>query len=137
MADEEDPLAERRNGILGLLELMLGRASGPYERAVLDRAIYQTYAREWSDADGQRGGIRRGEITSYRRAAPVMRDLHAVLTGYSRRHAAGLAARLERYVEGSLGGGLFADQRTWLSIVRWSCFTHAILPRNSDRWRFI
>jgi type IV secretory pathway VirB4 component len=107
-ADEEDPLAERATAILGLLELLLGGRLDTYERAVLDRAIYQTYAREWADADGQRGGIHRGEVTSYSQPAPLMRDLHVVLQDTPGDIAAGLTARLERYVQGSLGGGLFA-----------------------------
>jgi type IV secretory pathway VirB4 component len=108
-ADEEDPLAERTAAILGLLELLLGSGQlDTYERAVLDRAIYQTYAREWTDADGERGGIHRGDLMSYSRPAPLMRDLDAVLRDTPGDIASGLAARLERYIQGSLSGGLFA-----------------------------
>ena len=109
-ADEEDPLAERITALLGLLELLLGEGHrlDPDERAVLDRAIHQTYGRTWEDELGVRGGIRRGEAATYGRPAPVMRDLHAVLLQMSEDIPQRLAVRLERYVSGSLASGLFA-----------------------------
>ena len=42
------------------------------------------------------------------RPAPLLRDLQAVLEATPNDVAAGLAARLRRYVSGSLAGGLFA-----------------------------
>ena len=44
-----DPLAEQVAALLGLLEIMLaepGRPLGSHERAILDRALYRTYARQ-------------------------------------------------------------------------------------------
>jgi conjugal transfer ATP-binding protein TraC len=109
IADEEDPLAERATALLGLFELLLGSGDlDMYERAVLDRAVYQTYAREWLDDGGARGGIRRGEAATYDRPAPLLRDLYAVLQDTPGDVATGLSARLERYVQGSLGDGMFA-----------------------------
>ena len=99
--EERDPLAERVAALVGLLEVMLaepGRPLGSDERAVLDRALYQTYAE---------AGIRPGDAASFARPAPLLRDLHAVLAGAGEPAAAGLAARLRRYVHGSLAG-LFA-----------------------------
>src|SRR6202165_2641583 len=70
-----------------------------YERGVLDRAAYQTYARLGITADP----------VTHLRPPPLLRDLQAVLDETSNNDvAAGLAARLHRYVGGSLAGGLFA-----------------------------
>ncbi len=100
-ADEGlDPLAEQVAALLALLEVMLaepGRALGNHERAVLDRALYQTYARAGITADP----------ATHARPAPLLRDLHAALEASPGDVAAGLATRLRRYVDGSLAG-LFA-----------------------------
>jgi conjugal transfer ATP-binding protein TraC len=96
-----DVLAEQVTAVLGLLEVMLAEPGGtlnPYERGVLDRAAYQTYADK---------GIGTDPVT-HARPAPLMRDLQAVLDATPNDVAAGLAARLHRYVGGSLAGGLFA-----------------------------
>lgn len=100
-ADEGlDPLAEQVAALLALLEVMLaepGRPLGTHERAVLDRALYQTYARAGITADP----------ATHARPAPLLRDLHAALEASPGDVAAGLATRLRRYVDGSLAG-LFA-----------------------------
>jgi conjugal transfer ATP-binding protein TraC len=106
-ADEEEPLAERVTALLGLLEVMLCAGSGPHgqagsldahERAVLDRALYRTYAVAGITTDS----------VSHDRPAPLLRDLAATLSEMPGEVAASLAARLERYVVGSLSAGLFA-----------------------------
>jgi hypothetical protein len=93
--------------LLGLLEVMLcgsstiaGRSGSlnDYERAVLDRAIYRAYAEAGISAD----------VATHTRPAPLLADLHAVLSDTPGDVAASLAARLERYVAGSLSAGLFA-----------------------------
>jgi conjugal transfer ATP-binding protein TraC len=68
------------------------------ERAVLDRAIYRTYAAVGITAD----------VATHGRPAPLLGDLHAVLAGTPGEVAVSLAVRLERYVRGSLSTGLFA-----------------------------
>jgi hypothetical protein len=104
---DEDPLAERVTALLGLLEVMLcGSSNGSgrsgsldnHERAVLDRAIYRTYAEVGITAD----------VATHSRPAPLLGDLHGVLGEMPGEVAASLAVRLERYVEGSLSAGLFA-----------------------------
>ena len=104
---EEDSLAERVTALLGLLEVMLCGSSGAsgrsasldnVERAVLDRAIYRTYAE---------AGIT-NDAATHGRPAPLLSDLHNVLSDMPGDIAASLAVRLERYVEGSLSAGLFA-----------------------------
>jgi len=102
-AEGLDVLAEQVTAVLGLLDVMLaepGSTLSAYERATLDRAIYQAYAAQGISAD---------PIT-HQRQVPIMRDLHAVLESLANDVAAGLAARLHRYVSGSLAGGLFAGQ---------------------------
>ncbi|MGI9149247.1 MAG: VirB4-like conjugal transfer ATPase, CD1110 family [Chloroflexota bacterium] len=104
---EEDPLAERVTALLGLLEVMLcgsrtlsGRSGSldNHERAILDRAIYRTYAQAGITAD----------VGTHSRSAPLMSGLHSVLEDTPGEVAASLTMRLERYVEGSLSTGLFA-----------------------------
>ncbi len=99
--DGIDALAEHVTSLLGLLSIMLAERDGTLdklERAVLDEALYQTYLV---------AGISRDPRT-HSRPAPTLADLLAVLEGASAPVAAGLAARLTRYVSGSLGAGLFA-----------------------------
>lgn len=98
-SDEEgrDPLAEQVVALQGLLELMLaerGQRLTTHERAVLDRALYRTYAE---------AGIT-GDPTTHGGPAPILADLHGVLLASPGDVAAGLATRLARYVEGSLAG---------------------------------
>jgi conjugal transfer ATP-binding protein TraC len=105
--DEEDPLAERVTALLGLLEVMLCSGSGTtgtassldaHERAVLDRALYRTYAQLGITADP----------ATHDRPAPLLSDLHDTLADAPGEIAASLRVRLERYVDGSLSTGLFA-----------------------------
>jgi type IV secretory pathway VirB4 component len=101
-ADEgTDPLAEHIASLLGLLAVMLAEPGGSLDRlesAVLDDALYRTY---------ERAGITR-DTTTHERRVPVMADLHALLAETPGAAAASLAARLARFVSGSLGAGLFA-----------------------------
>ena len=95
-----DPLAERVLALQGLLGLMLGdrgESLDQRERGVLDRALYETYRGAGITADPETHG----------RPAPVLRDLLAVLRAASEPH--GLADRLGRYVDGSLGR-VFSEQ---------------------------
>ncbi|MCW5880718.1 MAG: ATP-binding protein [Anaerolineae bacterium] len=95
--DERDPLAEHVAALLGLLEIMLaerGAALSVQERAILDRALYQTYAS---------AGITDDPAT-HSRPAPLLRDLHATLSAIGTDTATSLATRLRRYVDGSLAG---------------------------------
>jgi conjugal transfer ATP-binding protein TraC len=99
--DDVDPLAEQVTAVLGLLGVMLaepGGALSQHERSVLDRAVFQAYAARGITSDP----------TTHGRTPPLLADLHAILEGTQDDVAAGLAARLRRYVRGSLAGGLFA-----------------------------
>ena len=79
------------------------KALTTYERAALDRALYQTYAAVGITAD----------TSTHDRPAPLMRDLQALLAGTAGELAAGLATRLDRYVSGLARGGSVrrTDQR--------------------------
>src|SRR5215216_95664 len=90
-----DTLAEHVTGLLGLIGIMLaepGASLDKLERAILDETLYQTYAR---------AGITRDPHT-HARPVPVLADLHAALSEGASPAAAALAARLGRYVSGSL-----------------------------------
>jgi conjugal transfer ATP-binding protein TraC len=96
-----DLLAEQVAALLALLEIMLaepGRPLGSYERAILDRALYRTYAAKGIEPDPKTHGKRE----------PMMSDLLAALAGEPGDTAADLSTRLERYVKGSLAG-IFAS----------------------------
>jgi type IV secretory pathway VirB4 component len=95
--DARDPLAEQVAALLALLEIMLadpGHGLTSHERALLDRALYETY---------EAAGIS-DDVSTHYHPPPLMRDLHAVLAGTPGEVATSLAARLQRYVEGSLAG---------------------------------
>ncbi len=95
--EARDPLAEQVAALLALLEIMLaepGHGLTSHERALLDRAIYATYAA---------AGIT-DDVSTQHGPPPLMRDLHAVLTDTPGEVAISLAARLQRYVQGSLSG---------------------------------
>ncbi|MCY4638860.1 MAG: conjugal transfer protein TraC [Chloroflexi bacterium] len=92
--DARGALASRVLALHGLLGLMLaepGQPLGRAEQGVLDQALYECY---------RRAGITRDPAT-HGRPAPLLRDLLQVLRERAEPH--GLAARLSRYVEGSLG----------------------------------
>jgi conjugal transfer ATP-binding protein TraC len=99
--DGVDSLAEHISSLFGLLEVMLAEPGGTLsgnERAVLDRALYATYAAAGITADP----------ATHARPAPLLQDLQATLAESAGDVAASLAARLRRYVSGSLAAGLFA-----------------------------
>jgi type IV secretory pathway VirB4 component len=99
-AEGLDVLAEQVTAVVGLVNVMLserGSSLNAYERSVLDRAVYQAYASVGITADPATHG----------RAAPLLANLQAALESTDNDIAVALAARLRRYVMGSLGGGLF------------------------------
>jgi conjugal transfer ATP-binding protein TraC len=89
-----DALTERLLALQGLLGLMLadqGASLTQRERGALDRALLETYGL---------AGITRDPST-HRKPPPVLRDLYEVLRAGD--DPLGLADRLERFVDGSLG----------------------------------
>ncbi|MCZ7576342.1 MAG: ATP-binding protein [Dehalococcoidia bacterium] len=91
--ETRDALTERLLALQGLLGLMLadrGVSLTQRERGALDRALLETY---------RRMGITRDPAT-HDRPPPILRDLYEVLR---EEDPLGLADRLERFVDGSLG----------------------------------
>jgi len=98
-----DRLSEKIQDLHSLLDLMVadqGTVLGTREKALLDRALYETY---------RKVGISSDPRTHYHQP-PLLRDLAEVLkSGICGQDEFDLALRLSRYVEGSLAG-LFANQ---------------------------
>jgi hypothetical protein len=98
--DGDGALAAQVAALAGLVEVLVATPAvplAPNERALLDRALYRAYAGAGITADP----------ATHRSPVPLMADLHAVLAAEGGATAPGLAARLHRYVHGSLAG-LFA-----------------------------
>ncbi|OGY16835.1 MAG: hypothetical protein A2785_03665 [Candidatus Chisholmbacteria bacterium RIFCSPHIGHO2_01_FULL_49_18] len=95
----ENELGLKILSLHGLLKVMLGDVN-PNEEAILDRAIITTYKAR---------GITPDPATQ-RNEPPLMEDLYKTLIGMEEETAVGLAARLEKYVKGSLRS--FFDQQS-------------------------
>lgn len=92
--EEEGENALRSNIItlLGLLNLMLGGNVTPEESAILEKALYQTYAiRDITENPASHGKV-----------PPTMEDLYNVLSNMT--GTGNLTNRLERYVKGTFSG---------------------------------
>jgi type IV secretory pathway VirB4 component len=99
--DSPDVLAEQVTSVVGLMNVLLGERGSslnPYERSVLDHAVYRAYAASGVTPDP----------TTHARPAPVLADLQTALEAADNDLATGLATRLRRFVHGSLAGGLFS-----------------------------
>jgi hypothetical protein len=94
-----------------------------HERAVLDRALYRTYAA---------GGIT-SDRTTDARPVPILRDLAATLRDLPREVAGSVSARLERFVGGSLSAGLFAGPTNVELDRASSCSRFATSPKSYVR----
>ena len=94
----ESELGRKILSLTTFLKLVLGNLSST-EAAILDRALKQTY---------QLKGITDDPKTQ-NRIPPLMEDLYKVLTGMEEASALDLAARLERFIRGSLTG-IFSSQ---------------------------
>ena len=96
-ASGEDILRSNVTTLHGLLALMLGGVT-PEEDAVLEKAIFETYALKDITAD----------IESHKNEPPLLKDLQAVLQNMT--GAEGTVSKISKYTEGSFKG-LF-DQPT-------------------------
>lgn len=94
----ENELGRKILSLTAFLKLVLGNLD-PDESAILDRALKQTY---------QLKGITDDPKTQSK-TPPLMEDLYKVLVGMEEKVALSLAARLERFVKGSLSG-IFSSQ---------------------------
>src|SRR5262249_29494752 len=99
--DGIDVLAEQVTAVVGLLNVMLGERGASlssYERSILDRAVYQAYANVGITPDP----------ATHVRPVPILAELQHALEAVGNDRAVSLAARLHRYVAGSLAGGLLS-----------------------------
>ncbi|WP_221329922.1 VirB4 family type IV secretion system protein [Actinoplanes sp. L3-i22] len=99
--DRPDTLTRRGLFLHTLISVMLGATPPPAERAALDRAITATYARAGINADPG----------TWRRPAPLLRDLAATLADDDDPAAAQLTARLAPWTVGNFSS-LFAGPTT-------------------------
>lgn len=96
----ENELGRKILSLTGFLKIVLGNLSAQ-EAAILDQSLKQTY---------QLKGITDDPKTqSAKGDPPLMEDLYKVLTGREEGPALDLAARLERFIKGSLAG-IFSSQ---------------------------
>lgn len=95
-ASGENELGRKILSLTAFLKIILGTLSAT-EAAILDRALKQTY---------QLKGITDDPKTQINPPAgtPLMEDLYKLLTGMEEPSAIELAARLERFIKGSLAG---------------------------------
>jgi type IV secretory pathway VirB4 component len=90
--DHKDILRSAVINLLGLFSLMLGKLN-PTEEAIMDKAIWQTYAKK--DITENLADFRTAEM-------PTMNDLTEILSGMV--GAESLAQRLGKYTEGTFAG---------------------------------
>jgi conjugal transfer ATP-binding protein TraC len=86
-----------------LLKIMLGEMD-PIEESILDRAVVDAYKMKGITPDPE----------SQTREAPLIEDLYKSLIGMEDQKAAGLAARLEKYIKGSFAG--IFNQKTTVNL---------------------
>ncbi len=102
--DNEDNLSMKILSLHALLKIMLGDMSSA-EAAVLDRALIDTYRLK---------GITQDPASQQHNEPPLMEDLYKTLQVMEEPESKALAARLERFVKGSLAG--IFDQRSNLDL---------------------
>lgn len=86
-----------------LFKIMLGEMD-PVEESILDRAIVDAYKMKGITPDPE----------SQSKEAPLIEDLYKSLVGMEDQKAAGLAARLEKYIKGSFAG--IFNQKTTVNL---------------------
>ncbi len=96
LSPEENELGRKILSLTAFLKLVLGQLN-PQEAAILDRALKQTY-RLKGITDDPKTQIQ-PQIST-----PLMEDLYKILIGIEEKPALDLAARLERFIKGSLTG---------------------------------
>lgn len=93
----EDELGRKILTLTGFLKLLMG-ALNPIETALLDRALNTTYRLKGITSDPKT------QLNPPAGGPPLMEDLYKVLVGMEDPNAASLAARMERFIKGSLVG---------------------------------
>jgi type IV secretory pathway VirB4 component len=95
-----DELGLKILSLHNLLAIIMGQLS-PIEEALLDRALVLTYKQKGITPDP----------LSQRKEPPLMEDLYKTLVGMEQKEALTLAARMEKFIKGSLRG-IFDQQST-------------------------
>jgi conjugal transfer ATP-binding protein TraC len=91
--DEENELGLKILSLHSLFKIIMGNLD-PIEEAILDRALVSTYKQKGITPDP----------ASQKNAPPLLEDLYKVLIGMEEEKSASLAARIEKFVKGSLRG---------------------------------
>lgn len=89
----ENELGQKILSLHGLFKIIMGQMT-PQEEAILDQALISTYKQK---------GIT-PEPATQKKEPPLMEDLYKVLIGMETKEALGLAARMEKFIKGSLQG---------------------------------
>jgi type IV secretory pathway VirB4 component len=100
--EAENELGRKILSLTAFLKLVLGSLNAT-EAAILDRALKQTYGLKGITDDPKT------QINPPQGSPPLMEDLYKVLIGMEEPSAIELAARLERFIKGSLAG-IFSAQ---------------------------
>ena len=95
----ENALGSKILSLHSLLKIFFGDLSN-IEESIIDKALIETYRIKGITED----------TSTHKKEPPVMEDLYKVLMGMDEPESKNLAARLERYVKGSLAG--IFNQRT-------------------------
>lgn len=104
LSSGENELGRKILSLSAFLKLVLGNLNAT-EAAILDRSLKQTY---------QQKGITDDPKTQNKQP-PLMEDLYRVLVGMEEPSALELAARLERFIKGSLTGIFSAQSNVTIS----------------------
>jgi hypothetical protein len=86
-----------------LLKIMMGEMD-PIEESILDRAVVDAYKMKGITPDSE----------TQTKEAPLIEDLYKSLIGMEDQKAAGLAARMEKYIKGSFAG--IFNQKTTVNL---------------------
>ncbi len=96
----ENELGLKILSLHSLFKIIMGQLT-PQEEAILDQALVSTYKQKGITQDPQ----------TQTQKPPLMEDLYKILIGMEQTEATSLAARLERFIKGSLAG-VFNQQST-------------------------
>jgi type IV secretory pathway VirB4 component len=100
LENEENALGQKILSLHSLFKVIMGDLK-PTEEALLDQALVLTYKRK---------GITKDPST-HSKQPPLMEDLYKTLIGMEKEESESMAARLERFVKGSLRG-IFDEHST-------------------------
>jgi conjugal transfer ATP-binding protein TraC len=89
----ENELGLKILSLSSLMKIIMGKLT-PTEESILDKALVLTYKQKGITADPE----------TQKKEPPLLEDLYKALIGMESKEALGLAARLEKFIKGSLRG---------------------------------